>query len=260
MYSERGSILVFVDKQEHADDLMKDLMKHSYTCLSLHGGIDQYDRDSIIHDFKSGTIKLLVIFMLYILCICLKLLMQFFPPFYIEPVCQGCLISLCIFLSSFIVACVCGALSLFVHFLVLLLYTFIYVCQGCLSDSYLCAAFFLYFFWCMTLFSVSICSFALHFLFCLSVCLSASFCLLVSLCQYIFFCLCVCIEARMHVCAFTCSHTWYVCILVTSISVIHKTFFYLIFSCILNHTKMISEKTYLQTRLLDNCNFISVNC
>ncbi|CAL1528686.1 unnamed protein product [Lymnaea stagnalis] len=58
--SERGSVLVFVDKQEHADDLMKDLLKHSYTCLSLHGGIDQYDRDSIIHDFKSGTIRLLV--------------------------------------------------------------------------------------------------------------------------------------------------------------------------------------------------------
>ncbi|XP_059178010.1 probable ATP-dependent RNA helicase DDX46 [Physella acuta] len=60
LYSERGSVLVFVDKQEHADDLMKDLLKHSYTCLSLHGGIDQYDRDSIIHDFKSGTIRLLV--------------------------------------------------------------------------------------------------------------------------------------------------------------------------------------------------------
>ncbi|RUS73987.1 hypothetical protein EGW08_018255, partial [Elysia chlorotica] len=60
IYSSQGSVLVFVDKQEHADDLMKDLLKHSYTCLSLHGGIDQYDRDSIIHDFKSGTIKLMV--------------------------------------------------------------------------------------------------------------------------------------------------------------------------------------------------------
>ncbi|KAH9513047.1 putative ATP-dependent RNA helicase ddx46 [Bulinus truncatus] len=60
IYAEQGSILVFVDKQEHADDLMKDLLKHSYTCLSLHGGIDQYDRDSIIQDFKSGTIKLMV--------------------------------------------------------------------------------------------------------------------------------------------------------------------------------------------------------
>jgi len=60
VYSEQGSVLVFVDKQEHADDLMKDLLKHSYTCLSLHGGIDQYDRDSIISDFKSGVIKLMV--------------------------------------------------------------------------------------------------------------------------------------------------------------------------------------------------------
>ncbi|KAK3760692.1 hypothetical protein RRG08_010665 [Elysia crispata] len=60
IYSSQGSVLVFVDKQEHADDLMKDLLKHSYTCLSLHGGIDQYDRDSIIHDFKTGTIKLMV--------------------------------------------------------------------------------------------------------------------------------------------------------------------------------------------------------
>lgn len=65
MYAEQGSILVFVDKQEHADDLMKDLLKHSYTCLSLHGGIDQYDRDSIIQDFKSGTIKLMVFFLNY---------------------------------------------------------------------------------------------------------------------------------------------------------------------------------------------------
>jgi len=59
-YSEQGSVLVFVDKQEKADDLMKDLLKNSYSCLSLHGGIDQYDRDSIISDFKAGLIKLLV--------------------------------------------------------------------------------------------------------------------------------------------------------------------------------------------------------
>ncbi|KAL5018688.1 hypothetical protein ScPMuIL_004410 [Solemya velum] len=60
IYQERGSVLVFVDKQEHADDLMKDLMKHSYPCMSLHGGIDQYDRDSTITDFRRGDIKLLV--------------------------------------------------------------------------------------------------------------------------------------------------------------------------------------------------------
>ena len=44
-YTDRGSVIVFVDKQEHADGLLKDLMNASYTsCASLHGGIDQYDR------------------------------------------------------------------------------------------------------------------------------------------------------------------------------------------------------------------------
>lgn len=60
LYQEHGSILVFVDKQENADILLKDLMKASYNCMSLHGGIDQFDRDSTIIDFKNGKVKLLV--------------------------------------------------------------------------------------------------------------------------------------------------------------------------------------------------------
>lgn len=59
-YQEIGSIIVFVDKQENADILLKDLMKASYSCMSLHGGIDQFDRDSTILDFKSGRVKLLI--------------------------------------------------------------------------------------------------------------------------------------------------------------------------------------------------------
>ncbi|KAM8972959.1 putative ATP-dependent RNA helicase DDX46 isoform 3-T3 [Pelodytes ibericus] len=59
-YQEKGAVIIFVDKQEHADGLLKDLMRASYPCLSLHGGIDQYDRDSIINDFKNGVCKLLV--------------------------------------------------------------------------------------------------------------------------------------------------------------------------------------------------------
>lgn len=59
-YQDQGSVIVFVDKQENADILLKDLMKASYPCMSLHGGIDQYDRDSTIVDFKSGKVKLLV--------------------------------------------------------------------------------------------------------------------------------------------------------------------------------------------------------
>lgn len=60
IYQENGSVLIFVDKQEHADELMKNLLRHSYPCMSLHGGIDQYDRDSTITDFKQGNIRLLV--------------------------------------------------------------------------------------------------------------------------------------------------------------------------------------------------------
>jgi len=54
-------VLVFVEKQEKADELVGDLMKHGYNCAPLHGQIDQFDRDSTIIDFKSGKIKLLVI-------------------------------------------------------------------------------------------------------------------------------------------------------------------------------------------------------
>ncbi|ALC49742.1 CG6227 [Drosophila busckii] len=60
VYQETGSIIVFTDKQENADTLLRDLMKASYPCMSLHGGIDQFDRDSTIIDFKSGKVRLLI--------------------------------------------------------------------------------------------------------------------------------------------------------------------------------------------------------
>ncbi|KAG8033832.1 hypothetical protein G9C98_008313 [Cotesia typhae] len=59
-YQNKGSVIVFVNKQEHADMLLKDLMKASYSCMSLHGGIDQCDREATILDFKVGRIKLLI--------------------------------------------------------------------------------------------------------------------------------------------------------------------------------------------------------
>ncbi|CAH8584877.1 unnamed protein product [Schistosoma turkestanicum] len=60
IYQEEGSVLIFVEKQESADELMRVLLKYGYPCLSLHGGIDQYDRDSVIMDFKRGNIRLLI--------------------------------------------------------------------------------------------------------------------------------------------------------------------------------------------------------
>lgn len=55
-----GSTLVFVDRQDNADRIFGELSKARYRCLSLHGGLDQADRDSAIVDFKNGDIKILV--------------------------------------------------------------------------------------------------------------------------------------------------------------------------------------------------------
>ena len=60
LYQEQGSVLIFVERQEEADSLLKELMKVGYPCMALHGGMDQFDRDSTIADFKNGVIKLLV--------------------------------------------------------------------------------------------------------------------------------------------------------------------------------------------------------
>ncbi|RGB32634.1 P-loop containing nucleoside triphosphate hydrolase protein [Rhizophagus diaphanus] len=52
--------LIFVDRQEAADNLLRDLIRKGYPCMSLHGGKDQLDRDSTIADFKSGVCQLLI--------------------------------------------------------------------------------------------------------------------------------------------------------------------------------------------------------
>ena len=52
--------LVFVDRQEKADELLKELMRKGYPCMSIHGGKDQIDRDSTIQDFKNGIVPVLI--------------------------------------------------------------------------------------------------------------------------------------------------------------------------------------------------------
>jgi ATP-dependent RNA helicase DDX46/PRP5 len=59
-YWELGNVLVFVEKQEKADDLVSQLMLSGYNCAPLHGGIDQDDRDFTIADFRLGRLKLMV--------------------------------------------------------------------------------------------------------------------------------------------------------------------------------------------------------
>lgn len=60
VWYEKGSVLIFVDKQEKCDQLFQDLLKLGYPCLSLHGGKDQVDRDHTLHEFKTGVKTVMV--------------------------------------------------------------------------------------------------------------------------------------------------------------------------------------------------------
>ncbi|KAJ1907975.1 pre-mRNA processing RNA-helicase [Coemansia sp. IMI 209127] len=53
-------VLIFVDRQEAADTLLRDLMRRGYVCNSLHGGKDQTDRDQAIIDFKNRVYSVLI--------------------------------------------------------------------------------------------------------------------------------------------------------------------------------------------------------
>ncbi|EEY18705.1 pre-mRNA-processing ATP-dependent RNA helicase PRP5 [Verticillium alfalfae VaMs.102] len=57
---EDARSLIFVERQEKADDLLKELMTKGYPCMSIHGGKDQVDRDSTISDFKKGIVPILI--------------------------------------------------------------------------------------------------------------------------------------------------------------------------------------------------------
>lgn len=50
--------LIFVDRQEAADNLLRDLMRRGYLVMSLHGGKDQIDRDETIANFKAGIVPI----------------------------------------------------------------------------------------------------------------------------------------------------------------------------------------------------------
>ncbi|KAL1958549.1 hypothetical protein VTO42DRAFT_4146 [Malbranchea cinnamomea] len=58
--NEDARTLIFVDRQEAADSLLRDLMRKGYPCMSIHGGKDQVDRDSTIDDYKAGIFPVLI--------------------------------------------------------------------------------------------------------------------------------------------------------------------------------------------------------
>lgn len=60
IWYEKGSTLIFTDKQEKCDQLYKELTSSGYPCLSLHGGKDQMDRDHTLHEFKTGIKTIMI--------------------------------------------------------------------------------------------------------------------------------------------------------------------------------------------------------
>lgn len=52
--------LVFVERQDKAEDLLQILMKKGYPCNSIHGAKDQIDRSDAINDFKHGVLPVLI--------------------------------------------------------------------------------------------------------------------------------------------------------------------------------------------------------
>ncbi|THZ86094.1 P-loop containing nucleoside triphosphate hydrolase protein [Aureobasidium pullulans] len=59
-HDEDARALIFVERQESADDMMIQLQQKGYPAVSIHGGREQIDRDSAIQDFKSGVIPVMV--------------------------------------------------------------------------------------------------------------------------------------------------------------------------------------------------------
>jgi len=57
---EDARSLVFVERQETADSMLKELLKKGYPAVSIHGGREQIDRDQAISDFKAGIFPVMI--------------------------------------------------------------------------------------------------------------------------------------------------------------------------------------------------------
>lgn len=57
---EDARVLIFVERQETADSIMRTLGKRGYPSVSIHGGRDQIDRDQAVSDFKAGIFPIMI--------------------------------------------------------------------------------------------------------------------------------------------------------------------------------------------------------
>ncbi|KAF2276220.1 DEAD-domain-containing protein [Westerdykella ornata] len=57
---EDARALIFVERQESAEELFMEIIQKGYPCNTIHGGKDQQDRTDAIDDFKKGVIPVLI--------------------------------------------------------------------------------------------------------------------------------------------------------------------------------------------------------
>ncbi|KAF2094635.1 P-loop containing nucleoside triphosphate hydrolase protein [Rhizodiscina lignyota] len=53
-------ILIFVQRQEKAGQIISELFAKGYGCNAIHGGNDQSDREEVIKDFKAGVVQIVI--------------------------------------------------------------------------------------------------------------------------------------------------------------------------------------------------------
>jgi len=58
--SNNSKVLIFVNSQTTCDSLLTHLFQYGYPCLSLHGGKEQTDRESTLHDYRMGVCDILI--------------------------------------------------------------------------------------------------------------------------------------------------------------------------------------------------------
>lgn len=52
--------IIFVERKDSCDKLVRQLINRGYASMALHGGKDQNERDGVIEDFSNGLINILV--------------------------------------------------------------------------------------------------------------------------------------------------------------------------------------------------------
>eukprot|EP01116_Phalansterium_solitarium_P017207 TRINITY_DN4176_c0_g1_i3.p1 TRINITY_DN4176_c0_g1~~TRINITY_DN4176_c0_g1_i3.p1 ORF type:complete len:963 (-),score=439.31 TRINITY_DN4176_c0_g1_i3:270-3158(-) len=59
-WGPRGQIIIFVDRQDTATQMDQELKRLGASCVCIHGGKEQEDRDFSIDDFRTGVVPVLI--------------------------------------------------------------------------------------------------------------------------------------------------------------------------------------------------------